>query len=159
MNRRAILQGALGGVLGLTLPPFARHAFSQESLAIVPDTATAASHGLSGLVFQQQTMRTSVITEQKQRLSLPAPRRRMEMRLIAAVAIADCSAGRRIDIEIKAYHCRLAGIDFSPINQPDGCAGSVVNRESADASRSAQSARTYANKETEGLLPLLSESL
>jgi len=36
MNRRAILKGALGGVLGLTLPPFARYAFSQESRAIVP---------------------------------------------------------------------------------------------------------------------------
>src|SRR3954465_1459979 len=36
MNRRAILKGALGGVLSLTLPPFARYAFSQESPAIVP---------------------------------------------------------------------------------------------------------------------------
>src|SRR5437016_11783334 len=36
MNRRAILKGALGGVLGLTLPPFARNAFAQESLAVVP---------------------------------------------------------------------------------------------------------------------------
>ncbi len=36
MNRRAILKGALGGVLSLTLPPFARSAFSQESRAIVP---------------------------------------------------------------------------------------------------------------------------
>src|ERR1700758_4705296 len=36
MNRRAIVKGALGGVLGLTLPPFARSAFSQESLAVVP---------------------------------------------------------------------------------------------------------------------------
>src|SRR5262249_4402003 len=36
MNRRAILKGALGGVLGLTLPPFARSAFSQQSPAIVP---------------------------------------------------------------------------------------------------------------------------
>ncbi len=36
MNRRAILKGALGGVLGLTLPSFARSAFSQESPAIVP---------------------------------------------------------------------------------------------------------------------------
>src|SRR2546423_1902539 len=36
MNRRALLQGALGGVLGLTLPPFARPAFSQQSPAIVP---------------------------------------------------------------------------------------------------------------------------
>ena len=36
MNRRAIVKGALGGVLSLTLPPFARDAFSQESPAIVP---------------------------------------------------------------------------------------------------------------------------
>jgi glyoxylase-like metal-dependent hydrolase (beta-lactamase superfamily II) len=36
MNRRAVLRGALGGVLGLTLPPFARHAFSQETPTIVP---------------------------------------------------------------------------------------------------------------------------
>src|SRR5216684_7727188 len=36
MNRRAIVKGALGGVLGLTLPPFARSAFSQQSLAVVP---------------------------------------------------------------------------------------------------------------------------
>src|SRR5215470_4913296 len=35
-NRRAIVKGALGGVLGLTLPPFARSAFSQESRAVVP---------------------------------------------------------------------------------------------------------------------------
>ena len=38
MNRRAILKGALGGVVGLTLPPFARSAFSQESLAVVPES-------------------------------------------------------------------------------------------------------------------------
>src|SRR3954471_4964442 len=36
MNRRAVLKGALGGVLGLTLPPFARSAFAQESPALVP---------------------------------------------------------------------------------------------------------------------------
>ena len=36
MNRRAMLKGALGGVVGLTLPPFARSAFSQESPAVVP---------------------------------------------------------------------------------------------------------------------------
>jgi glyoxylase-like metal-dependent hydrolase (beta-lactamase superfamily II) len=36
MNRRAILKRALGGVLGLTLPPFARFAFSQGSPAVVP---------------------------------------------------------------------------------------------------------------------------
>src|SRR3974377_1835519 len=36
MNRREILKGALGGVLGVCLLPFARSAFSQESLAVVP---------------------------------------------------------------------------------------------------------------------------
>lgn len=36
MNRRAILKGALGGVAGLALSPFARFAFAQDSPAIVP---------------------------------------------------------------------------------------------------------------------------
>src|ERR1700674_6132464 len=36
MNRRAIVKGALGGALCLTLPPFARYAFSQQSPAVVP---------------------------------------------------------------------------------------------------------------------------
>src|SRR5436305_1630107 len=36
MNRRAIVKGALGGVLALTLPPSARAAFSQASPAAVP---------------------------------------------------------------------------------------------------------------------------
>ena len=35
MNRRAIVKGALGGGVGLTLAPFARYGFSQESPAIV----------------------------------------------------------------------------------------------------------------------------
>src|SRR6266852_2483764 len=36
MNRRAVVKGALGGVLGLAVPPFARSAFSQQSLSVVP---------------------------------------------------------------------------------------------------------------------------
>jgi len=36
MNRRAILKAALGGAASLTLPVFARHAYAQESLAVVP---------------------------------------------------------------------------------------------------------------------------
>src|SRR5580658_2543107 len=36
-----------------------------ESLALVPDVATVASHGPSGVLFQQQTIRTSVITEEQ----------------------------------------------------------------------------------------------
>jgi DNA-binding winged helix-turn-helix (wHTH) protein/TolB-like protein len=59
-----------------------------ENLAVVPDTAPVASHAPGGMIFQQQTIRTSVITEEKQPLSLPALRNRSLMRLIAAVAIA-----------------------------------------------------------------------
>ncbi len=51
-------------------------AIAPEKLAAVPDAATAARHGPSGLLFQQQTIRTSVITEEKQQLSLPDPRSR-----------------------------------------------------------------------------------
>src|SRR5258707_4016897 len=36
MNRRALLKGALGSVVGLTLAPFARSAFAQEIPAVVP---------------------------------------------------------------------------------------------------------------------------
>src|SRR5258705_1085033 len=36
MNRRAVLKGALGSVVGLTLAPFARSAFAQEIPAVVP---------------------------------------------------------------------------------------------------------------------------
>ena len=36
MNRRAIVKAALGGVVGLTLAPFARSAFAQEGPAVVP---------------------------------------------------------------------------------------------------------------------------
>ena len=36
MNRRAILKGALGGVVGLTLPPLARNTFAQAGPAVVP---------------------------------------------------------------------------------------------------------------------------
>ena len=35
-----------------------------ENPTVVPDAATAASHSRSGLLFQQQTIRTSVITEE-----------------------------------------------------------------------------------------------
>ncbi len=36
INRRAVVKGALGGVLGLTLPQFARSAFAQEKPTVVP---------------------------------------------------------------------------------------------------------------------------
>jgi eukaryotic-like serine/threonine-protein kinase len=60
-----------------------------EILAAVQDAAPVASHGPKGLLFQQQTIRTSVITEEKQQLNLAAPRRRRSVvRLVAVVAIA-----------------------------------------------------------------------
>src|SRR6202050_3572920 len=37
-----------------------------ENLSIVPDVATADSHSSRGLLFQEHTIRTSVITEEKQ---------------------------------------------------------------------------------------------
>ena len=61
---------------------------SQESLAVVPDAPTAARHGPGGMFFRQQTIRTSVITEEKQPLSLPALRNRSLIRLIAVLAVA-----------------------------------------------------------------------
>jgi DNA-binding winged helix-turn-helix (wHTH) protein/Tfp pilus assembly protein PilF len=54
------------------------------NLTVVPDAATTTSHGLSGLIFQQQTIRTSVITEEK-RLSLPVSRNRALARLVVAL--------------------------------------------------------------------------
>jgi eukaryotic-like serine/threonine-protein kinase len=54
------------------------------NLTVVPDATTTTSHGLSGLIFQQQTIRTSVITEEK-RLSLPVSRNRALARLVVAL--------------------------------------------------------------------------
>jgi DNA-binding winged helix-turn-helix (wHTH) protein/tetratricopeptide (TPR) repeat protein/TolB-like protein len=61
-------------------------AISPESPAIVPDAS--ASHGPGGLLFQQETIQTSVITEEKQQLTLPGPRRREVVRLVAALTLA-----------------------------------------------------------------------
>ena len=61
---------------------------SQGSLTVVPDAAPAAGQGPSGLLIQQQTIRTSVITEAKKQLSLPDPRGRTGIRLAAALTIA-----------------------------------------------------------------------
>src|SRR5580704_10863185 len=59
-----------------------------ENPPIVRDAASAANNGPRGVIFQQQTIRTSVVTEEKQQPSLLGPRRRAEVRLIAALAIA-----------------------------------------------------------------------
>src|SRR5580704_12653858 len=59
-----------------------------EKLAMVPNAETAASSGPGGVVFQQHTIRTSVITEEKQQLSLSPPRNRAVVRLVAVLAVA-----------------------------------------------------------------------
>jgi DNA-binding winged helix-turn-helix (wHTH) protein len=46
------------------------------NLGVVPDAAAANSPGPSGVIFRQQTIRTSVITEEKEQLSLPVSRNR-----------------------------------------------------------------------------------
>src|SRR5580692_6324209 len=58
------------------------------NLAVVPDAATTPSLGLSGLIFKQQTIRTSVITEEKEQLKLPVSRNRALVRLVALFAVA-----------------------------------------------------------------------
>jgi DNA-binding winged helix-turn-helix (wHTH) protein/Tfp pilus assembly protein PilF len=59
-----------------------------ENPVLVPD-ATTASRGPSGMIFQQQTIRTSITTtEEKQPLSLPASRERAAVKLFAVLAVA-----------------------------------------------------------------------
>ena len=60
-------------------------------LSIVADVASADSHGSRGLLFEERTIRTSVITEEKEQLSLPAPRNRAALRLIVVLAVAATS--------------------------------------------------------------------
>src|SRR5208282_75069 len=54
----------------------------------LPEIETAASSNSSGLIFQKHTIRTSVITEEKEQLSLPAPRNRAVAKLVSALAVA-----------------------------------------------------------------------
>jgi DNA-binding winged helix-turn-helix (wHTH) protein/tetratricopeptide (TPR) repeat protein/TolB-like protein len=61
---------------------------SPENLAIVPDAAAAAGPGPGGVIFQQQTIRTSITTEEKEPLlRLPAPRNRGVVGLLAVLAV------------------------------------------------------------------------
>src|ERR1700728_4423562 len=62
-----------------------------ESVHIVPNVPTAAGLGSRGMFFQQRTIRTSVITEEKEQLSLPAPQNRALVRLVAVLALAATS--------------------------------------------------------------------
>src|SRR5580658_8092971 len=59
-----------------------------ESSSIVPDVAAASSQRSSGLLFQERTIRTSVVTEEKEQLSLPVHRNLAAVRLMAVLAVA-----------------------------------------------------------------------
>src|SRR5271169_6629475 len=58
-----------------------------ETGSTLPEVAAAASTP-NGLVFEKHTIRTSVITEEKEPPSLPAPRNRVVARLVSALAVA-----------------------------------------------------------------------
>jgi DNA-binding winged helix-turn-helix (wHTH) protein/tetratricopeptide (TPR) repeat protein len=59
-----------------------------ELLAVVPEAPSPANNLSGAVIVQQQTIRTSVTTEEKQQLGSPAPRRRGVVRLIASLTIA-----------------------------------------------------------------------
>jgi len=65
---------------------------ASQSLSVVPDAATPANPGPSGILFQQQTVRTSVTTtEEKDQLSLPPSRNRAVVGLLAVLVAAATS--------------------------------------------------------------------
>jgi DNA-binding winged helix-turn-helix (wHTH) protein/TolB-like protein len=80
---------------------------ASENLAVVPDAAIATSHGSNGLLFQQQTIRTSITTEEKEQLSLPVPRNRAVVRLGAALAV--------VAISVAGYY---AWMQFHRVTSP-----------------------------------------
>jgi len=59
-----------------------------ENGATLPALATNASNVSAGLLLQQQTIRTSVITEENEQLSLPRPRNRAGARLVAILGVS-----------------------------------------------------------------------
>ena len=63
-NRRAVLKGALGGVVGLSLTPFARRGLTQENPAIVPVTDDFVMlTGVGGNVLVRPTSTGQVLVD------------------------------------------------------------------------------------------------
>ena len=62
-----------------------------QSLSMVPDAAAGDSQGPRALLFQERTIRTSVVTEEKLRLSSPIPRRLL-LALAFCLAALLCAA-------------------------------------------------------------------
>jgi DNA-binding winged helix-turn-helix (wHTH) protein len=59
-----------------------------ERSSVIPDGAAPSGNASSGLLLERQTIRTSVITEEKEQLSLPIARRWGSVRPVAAFATA-----------------------------------------------------------------------
>src|ERR1700683_3775675 len=62
---------------------------AQETLSLVSDLATVG--GSRGLLFQERTIQTSVVTEEKKHLTLPVSRNRGLVKLVAVLAFATAS--------------------------------------------------------------------
>ena len=58
---------------------------------ILPELATNVSNVPAGLLLRQQTIRTSVITEEKEQLTLPSPLNRAVVTLVAVLVVAATS--------------------------------------------------------------------
>jgi len=59
-----------------------------ERSSVIPDVAPSAGNASNGLLLQRETIRTSVITEEKEQLSLPISRRWGSVRPVAAFSTA-----------------------------------------------------------------------
>jgi eukaryotic-like serine/threonine-protein kinase len=71
---------------------------ASENGSPLPEIATSASNISAGLLLQQQTIRTSVITEKKEQLTLPSPRNRAGAGLVAVLGVA------AISVEAQSTH-------------------------------------------------------
>jgi eukaryotic-like serine/threonine-protein kinase len=63
----------------------------EKNLGVIPDGAGAAINASDGFLFQQQTIRTSVITEEKEQLNPPISRNRVVVALFAVSVVAATS--------------------------------------------------------------------
>jgi DNA-binding winged helix-turn-helix (wHTH) protein/Tfp pilus assembly protein PilF len=61
---------------------------ASQNVATIEDETNDARLGLSSLLLQQETIRTSVITEEKQPLSLPTSQNRAATRIVAVLTVA-----------------------------------------------------------------------
>jgi eukaryotic-like serine/threonine-protein kinase len=63
-------------------------AVATENGGNLPELAMSASNTSAGLLLEQQTIRTSVITEENEQRSSPSPRNRVVVQLLAVLAVA-----------------------------------------------------------------------